>query len=154
VTVDDEIKCGADGCYQVLAPGAVTEAFGWEIIDGGPWCPLHRAEKARTMLKFEEWKRLREQVAKLRAKRNAHAAKNVLGPHMYRKWDEFQSDLVNFHRNNGKLAPAALRTLDPKKFAGIYAVHGRIDVEAESVKLFEAEAKAAETRKWLLGRVE
>jgi hypothetical protein len=150
--MSDEIKCGADGCYQALAPGTELEAFAWDFIEMQAWCPLHRAEKARSMLMAAEEKRLREQVAKLRVKRNAVEAKNVLGPYMYRKWDEFQSDLVNFHRNNGKLAPAALRTLDPKKFTAIYAAHGRIDVEAESVALFKAEAKAAETRKWLMER--
>jgi hypothetical protein len=152
--MSDEIKCGAEGCYQALVPGTSLEAFDWEVIDGSPWCALHRAEKTRSMLKFEEWQRLMAQVAELRAKRNAEHAKRWLTAADYRKWDEFQSDLVNFHRNNGKLAPRALRTLDPVKFIAIYEAHGRIDIEAESVALFEAEKRADETRKWLMNRVE
>lgn len=148
------IWCSDGGCGFTVPTEMVAEAGGWDRVEGEWFCALHRQEAARRALAVAETERMRAKITEFRRARNEVRAKNTLGPAVYRAWDEFQSDMVNFHRETGKPAPAALRVLDPAKFAKIYAAKGRIDVE-EAVKLAEeAEKKANETRRWLLGRVE
>lgn len=147
------VECSADGCTATLTLGLGTGDTSWTVIEGGAWCPLHRVEKERAVGKFEEWVAAREQIEEFRRKRNAFRAKKHLSRRDYRKWDEFQSDLVNFHRNHGKLAPRVLRTLDPLKFTAIVKERGKIDVEEVSNQLLEAESKADGTLSWLLHRL-
>ena len=127
-------------------------AQGWDLIEDFTYCPLHRQEAARRALRAHEDARLRELAVKMRAERNAHRAATCLTRTEYRAWDEFQSDLANFHREHGKPAPAALRTLDPRRWRDQYAKTGRIDVELAADSLSEAEKRAEATRAWLLER--
>lgn len=145
-------KCADPGCaaFKFDTDAALRE--GWDVVEDLLFCPLHRHEAARRALIAVEEKRVRTHLEGLRAQRNAKHAKTWLTADEYRKWDEFQSDLVNFHRNNGKLAPAVLRTLDPLRWRDQYKKTGRIDVELVADSLFEAEKKRAETRNWLMER--
>lgn len=147
-------KCADPGCVAFKFDTDAALREGWDVVEEQLYCPLHRETAARQAFIAAEDRRVRLRIEELRSRRNKEHAKTWLTADEYRKWDEFQSDLVNFHQNNGKLAPAVLRTLDAKKWRDQYKKTGRIDVEAESVALFKAEARAAETRKWLMGRVE
>lgn len=153
-TEDRSGQCSEPGCVAFRFDQAAALGEGWDMVEGALFCPDHKGFAARQALAVAEMTRQRARIDELRAKRNAEKAKRWLKPSDYRAWDEFQSDLANFHKKTGKLAPAALRTLDPVKFTEQYRKTGRIDIELVADSLFEAENRAAETRKWLLGRVE
>jgi len=146
--------CSDGGCGVTVPTETVAKAAGWDQVEGEWFCALHRTAAARRALAAAETARLRAKITELRVERNEIRAQRTLDAAMYRAWDEFQADLVNFHREHGELAPVALRTLDPRQFAKIYAETGKIDIEEAVKAAEEAEKKAEETRRWLATRQE
>lgn len=146
------IGCSDEGCLDTLALGLGIGDTGWDLVEGEAYCPLHRQEAARRALAAAETRRMQERINALRRERNEKLAKTGLSAAEYRAWDEFQGDLVNFHRDHGKLAPVQLRTLDPVRWRAIHTEKGRIDVEAEAEGLFQVEQAAQRTRDWLMNR--
>jgi hypothetical protein len=143
-------------------PACVATAFneehalyqGWDVVEGALFCPSHRQQAARKALAVAETDRLRRVVSDRRRHRNEEVARRNFSAAEYRAWDEFQSDMADFHKKTGKLAPEVLRTMTPMAWRIEYREKGRIDMEKTADALFELEKKARETRKWLLGRVE
>lgn len=141
-------QCMTGGCaaFRFDVDAALRE--GWDQVEGRLYCDLHAPVEARKALAARELEILRARTAaKHRLK-----AKKALNADDYRAWDEFQSDLADYHRASGKPAPAVLRTLDPLVFKAQYHQNGRIDVDEVAHVLHEREDRATETRNWLLER--
>jgi hypothetical protein len=73
---------------------------------------------------------MREQVASARANRDEEVAKKHLTTAEYAAWHEFQQDLVNFQRQNGRRPPSVLRDMRPMNWVQEFRDKGRIDVKA------------------------
>lgn len=147
-------KCAEGGCVHTCASPEEAMALGWDLIEGELYCSLHRQVASRRALQAIELRHLRDRAIEFRRARNHLHARQGLSEKEYRKWDEFQSDLANFHKKHGKLAPEVLRTLDHVRWLKIYQAKGKIDVEGTSAVLFEKEAKANATRDWLFHRLD
>ena len=147
-------KCADDGCVEFKFDDAAALREGWDLIEDKLFCPLHRTEAARRALQEAEMQRLTALMEAKKAARNAYAAKAELSASGYAAWDQFQSDLADYHRDHGKLAPKALRLMEPRKFLAFYAKRGRIDVALAAEAIEAAENRANGTRDWLLGRVQ
>lgn len=126
----------------------VACSLGWDLVEEFTYCPLHRQEAARRAFATAEMERIRAR----QAQENRKNAKVTLNAEEYRQWDNFQSDLANFHKKYGKLAPAMLRTMDAKTFIQNVKASGPIDIEEVADRMFEAEKEADKTRAWLMGR--
>jgi hypothetical protein len=137
---------GGCAAFRFDVDAALRE--GWDQVEGRLYCDLHAPVEARKALAARELEILRARTAaKHRLK-----AKKALNADDYRAWDEFQSDLADYHRASGKPAPAVLRTLDPLVFKAQYRQNGRIDIHEVAHALHEREDRATETRNWLLER--
>jgi hypothetical protein len=147
-------KCADDGCLEFRFDDDAALREGWDLIEDRLFCPLHRPGAARQALQAAELTRFRAWKEKRQAERNAKGARAGLSASGYAAWDQFQSDLADYHREHGKLAPAALRLMEPRKWLAFYARQGRIDVALAAESLEGAEQRANDTRDWLLRRVE
>lgn len=147
-------KCADDGCVEFRFDDEAALREGWDVVDDAPFCPLHRAEAASRALREAEVKRLKGLIEARKARTNALDAKAGLSASGYAAWDQFQADLADYHREHGKLAPAALRLMEPRKWLVFYARQGRIDVALAAEAMEGAENRANSTRDWLLRRVE
>jgi hypothetical protein len=127
-------QCSDPGCpaFRFDPDAALRE--GWHEVDGEPYCPLHGGIASRKARQAHQAEELRARLAK-------PAAKKELPDGDYRAWNEFQSDLADYHKKHGRPAHPALRTLDHRQWLRTYRATGRIDVE-EAVRYTEA-AEAA-----------
>lgn len=150
---DGSGECEDEGCLEFRFDTDAALREGWDSVEGRLYCPLHRQEAARRALAAAEVRRMQETIGRLRRERHEREAKAGLSPAEYRAWDEFQSDLVNFHKTHGKLAPAVLRTMDPRRWLAHYGETGRIDIDQVADELFAKEEAARKTRDWLMHRL-
>lgn len=149
---DCQVKCPMEFCSYGAATEDTAMAVGWGRINDQLYCPLHYGPVARSAKLLEDLRRLQLRVEELRRARNNRIAKEELTRADYRAWDQFQSDLADYHKKTGKLAPKQLRNLDPQTWWEYYRKRGRIDVEIEVANLEASERKANETREWLARR--
>jgi hypothetical protein len=147
-------KCADPGCLEYRFDVSAALREGWDEVEGGLFCPLHRAAAARRALKTAELAQFKARADAFRVQRHELEAKTCLTTPDYARWNEFQQELTRFHKRHGKLAPAALRLLDPRKWLAHTAKNGEINVEKEAEGLYAAEERAEATRSWLIGRVE
>ena len=134
-----QITCADDGCAasEVFRESAL--ALGWLEAGGKLYCPGHGAiQEHRTRMEAES--------ERLAVRANKIWAKEYLSAGDYLAWDEFQSDLVNFHRETGRLAHRELRILSPHAFIRRHRVTGRIDIRLSDESMQAAE-KAYETHR-------
>ncbi len=110
---------------------------GWLVLDGQLWCPVHGTYRAFVARREERKEKIRQQIDRQRMHRNEIVAKKQFSAAEYRAWDEFQSDLADYHKKTGKLAPEVLRTMTPVAWHNEYAQKGRIDVEATAANFEE-----------------
>lgn len=149
----DDMTCSDSGCsaFRFDTDAALRE--GWGRVAGETYCSLHAGYAAfiyTRSVRFLELKAVEER----RALENRNLeAKKTLTRKNYRAWDEFQQDLADFHKKEGRLAHKRIRLLQPREFMKIHGERGRIDIAAEEEKLQAAEDKAQATRKWLTERL-
>jgi hypothetical protein len=143
--ITSDMKCSDPGCvaFRFDVDAALRE--GWLRVEERLYCDLHGPYAA-----FVYVRKLRQEED--RAKKFDTEAKKTLNRRDYRAWDEFQSDLADFHKKTGRLAHERIRTMQPREFMKIHGERGRIDIEAEENVLLEAEKKAQATREWLMRR--
>ena len=142
-------QCMTGGCaaFRFDVDAALRE--GWDQVEGRLYCDLHAPVEARKALAARE---LEIPEGLVPPQNTELKAKKALNADDYRAWDEFQSDLADYHRASGKPAPAVLRTLDPLLFKAQYAKNGRLDIHEVAHILHEREDRANKTRNWLLER--
>lgn len=145
-------QCSDDGCLEFRYDADAALREGWDVVEGKPYCPLHRQEAARRELKAAEIERMRERIEKIRAERHDAEALTELAQLDYARWDEFQRDLADYHKAHGELAPTVLRLMNCRDWLKNYRKLGRIDVELASESLREADSRASATRNWLMRR--
>lgn len=148
----DDMTCSDPGCsaFRFDTDAALRE--GWGRVDGETYCSLHAGYAAfiyARSVQFLEMKAAKERRA---AENRNLEAKKTLNRRNYAAWDQFQSDLADFHKKEGRLAHKRIRELQPRDFLKIHAAGGRIDIGAEEEKLDAAEKKAQATRQWLMER--
>ena len=143
--ITSDMKCSDPGCvaFRFDVDAALRE--GWLRVEERLYCDLHGPYAA-----FVHVRKLRQEED--RAKKFDDAAKKTLNRRDYRAWDEFQSDLADFHKRTGRLAHERIRELQPREFMQIHSTGGRIDIESAEEHIHAAEDKAAATRKWLMER--
>jgi septal ring factor EnvC (AmiA/AmiB activator) len=143
--IDPDMSCSGPGCaaFRFDTDAALRE--GWMRVAGDTYCDLHAPYAAYAYVRAV---RQEEQ----RAKKSDAEAKKTLNRRDYRAWDEFQSDLADFHKEHGRLAHERIRTMQPRDFLKIHAERGRINVQEAEDQLQEAENKAQATREWLMRR--
>jgi hypothetical protein len=141
-------KCSDPGCAEFRFDIDAALREGWDTIDDEPYCPLHHSGASWRARKAELEEELRAQLRVLRAKR---MAKRELSDGDYRAWDAFQSDLADYHKEHGRPAHPALRTLDHRQWLQTYRATGPIDVE-EAVRHTEAAEAAHKSDRERLAR--
>lgn len=119
------MKCAEEGCVEE-SPDVLTEWM-WDMIGDKGYCPLHGPMRVRK-LKREQYRNVTAELMTRRA--NKIWAKAHLDADWYRAWEEFQSDLVNFHRESGKPAHRTLRMMSPQEFREYYRRYGRMNVKS------------------------
>lgn len=135
------VACEQAHCTEFMFDEDAAVRVGWAIVEGQWFCafcaPMATLNSRRAA-----------QVGAQRQMSNASAARRLLNAEEYRAWDEFQSDLANFHRDHGKLAPAELRAMRPGEWVQGYRAVGRIDVEksAENFEKLHKEQEATRER--------
>jgi hypothetical protein len=141
-------QCSDPGCAEFRFDADAALREGWGLLDDEPYCPLHHCGAT--------WRaRKKQQQAEMElraAARRAVDASNVLNAREYAAWDEFQSDLANYHREHGRLAPPSLRMMPPRQWLEIHAHDGRIDVDLASQQIEEDETARRAARDRYLGR--
>jgi hypothetical protein len=129
-------QCEQPHCTEFRFDEDAAVRAGWSWVDGKWMCPFHGPMAALNHRR--DLARTAQRVAQ-----DASAAKRLFNAADYRAWDEFQSDLANFHRDHGKLAPKELRDMRPGEWVQQYRQLGRIDIE-KSAEGLEKVAKARE----------
>jgi hypothetical protein len=127
------VKCTDSNCIAEQATIDEAVGLGWSMIGYFPWCPLH----AYGALREAKKEAVRQQLEVRAHRRNQEVAKKHFTAAEYRAWDEFQSDLADFHKKHQKLAPKVLRLMSPMVWLGEYKEKGRIDVEASAANFEE-----------------
>lgn len=134
--------CHDQSC-QVEYAGSLEEAcsVGWGLVSEFTFCPLHMGPAGFVARREAKKEVMRAQIEAQQAHRNKEVALKHFSAAEYRAWDQFQSDLADYHKKTGKLAPAVLRTMRPMNWLGEYKEKGRIDI-AKTAEYFE-QAKVA-----------
>jgi len=127
------VKCTDSNCIAEQATIDEAVGLGWSMVGYFPWCPLH----AYSALREAKKEAVRQQIEARQRHHNDRVARNRFTAADYRAWDEFQSDLANFHKKTGKLAPKVLRLMTPVVWLSEYQQKGRIDVEASAANFEE-----------------
>ena len=122
----------ADQFCEAETDGLISPLMtGWYELDGETYCPLHGPIEAyqRKMARIRADRKRYFEAKALAARENL--AKQGMTTEEYARWNKFQSDLVNFHKKHGKLAPEGLRLLNPHQWLFRVTKYGDIDVEGE-----------------------
>lgn len=119
-------NCEAHCADPYCSYGALNEEHalwtGWAIVEGELFCPLHHMQA--------RMKRQREALMdEITTRANEITARKNLDKGWYAAWDEFQSDLADFHRATGKHAHKNVRMMTPQQFRDEYRRAGRINVK-------------------------
>ena len=112
-------KCDEEGCVEE-SPDVLTEWM-WDMVGEKAYCPMHGPAQVRKVRKEAQMEAINRRANEIEAKRSFDTG-------WYRAWDEFQSDIANFHRANGRPAHKDIRTMTPHDFRKRYAREGRIDI--------------------------
>ena len=134
-----DASCDATGCadFRFDLDAALRE--GWTEVEEALYCPLHGSVYAYVAKKAAQRAGIDAQISARRRYKDNQVALKYLSAADYRAWDEFQSDMANFHRKHRKLAPKVLRTMRPMEWKQEYAQKGRIDIEATAEYFEHAE---------------
>lgn len=135
------VTCADSGCAAQAFNEEHALYQGWSVVGGALFCPLHGSIAARQVRNQRRILELRELVDAKKAEELQKEAKSWLSARDRLAWDEFQEQLVNFHKKFGKLAPRQLRLLDPQSWLARHTQTGPINVEHEALSLEEAENK-------------
>ncbi len=127
------VWCGDGNCIASMPTLDSAVAVGWSTIKDQPYCPLH----AYGVMREAKKEAVRAEIDRRQAHRNDEVAKKGLSAAEYRAWDEFQSDMADYHKRTGKLAPSVLRTMRPLNWLAEYKDKGRIDIEATAANFEE-----------------
>jgi hypothetical protein len=138
--------CHDQSC-QVEFPGSLEQACsqGWHLIAEFTYCPLHYYGPYREAKK----ERVRADLTAQRRHHEEQVARKMFSAAEYRAWDQFQSDLADFHRDTGKLAPKVLREMMPGTWIQEFKQKGRIDVQKTADWYANAEKTKMERLKGL-----
>jgi hypothetical protein len=128
-------KCGDDGCLEYLEHGDDGRYFGWHRVQDRWYCSLHGPIAERRLRKDAEIAEMRARIESLARERHRAEAKATMPAADYAAWDRFQSDLADYHKAHGRLAPQALRMMSPGAWGRINAASGPIDVEKAAAEL-------------------
>lgn len=135
------VWCSDGGCPLNMPTADSAVSVGWRVVEDKLFCPLHWYGAQRVAEKGAE----RERITTARARRNDEVAQKHLSAVNYRAWDQFQSDMADYHKETGKLAPKVLREMTPMAWAQEYGQKGRLDVKA-TAEYFERAEKTAKGR--------
>lgn len=141
---EDAAKCSTGGCVATSLHDVSALATGWYVVEGQLYCALHGPYVALRSAREAG-------IGRKRAFRNTEVAKKWLSPAELRAWDQFQSDLADYHKKHGKLAHKELRTMTPRVFAWEFSQKGRINVELSTESLESQERQARDTLRGLGG---
>ena len=132
-------NCEARCADQLCSYGALNEEHalwtGWAVVEGELYCPLHHAQARMKASRAAQ----KEHVQR---RHHDSAAKKGFTSAEYAGWDKFQSDLADYHKKHGKLAPKPLRMMNPFQWLYLTKKRGPIDVEAEVQRMDQAKADA------------
>ncbi len=134
---DGQAKCYEAYCSYGTTTAEAALGAGWQEVDGQLYCPLHGPNRAFVARREAKKEAIRVQIDRQRMHRNEIVARKQFSAAEYRAWDEFQSDLADYHKKSGKLAPEVLRTMTPAAWLSEFKQKGRIDVEATAANFEE-----------------
>jgi hypothetical protein len=127
------VWCGDSTC-GVSAPNLeAAAAAGWREVGEAIYCAVHYYGPYREAKK----EKIRAQIEARQRHHDKEVAKKMFSAAEYRAWDQFQSDMADYHKKTGKLAPSVLRTMRPTEWLGEFKEKGRIDIEATAANFEE-----------------
>ena len=118
----EEVTCRSADCFEAVVNEEHALWRGWQLIEGEVWCPLHAPQESRRVRKIHDRELLDHRA-------NEITARETLDKGWYAAWDEFQSDLADFHRATGRHAHKNVRMMTPQQFRDEYRRAGRINVK-------------------------
>ena len=128
----EEARCADPNCYYAAFNEEHALHTGWAVVEGELFCPLHHAQARMKANRAAQKDQVRRSHHDSQAKKGFTAAE-------YAQWDKFQSDLADYHRKTGKLAPKPLRLMNPFQWLYLTKKRGPIDVEAEVQRMDQAQ---------------
>jgi hypothetical protein len=140
-----ENTCSDPYCGAVEQFPEFPDALGWDDVEGRRFCPLHWYTAYREAKK----ERVRNDLTAQRRHHEEQVARKMFSAAEYRAWDQFQSDLADYHRDTGKLAPKVLREMNPSMWVTEFKQKGRIDVQKTADWYANAEKTKMERLKGL-----
>jgi hypothetical protein len=142
---NSEGKCADPFCIAATPYPDLAQAAGWGEAAGKLYCGLHWYTAYREAKK----EKVRADLTAQRRHHEDQVARKMFSAAEYRAWDQFQSDLADYHRDTGKLAPKVLREMNPSMWVTEFKQKGRIDVQKTADWYANAEKTKMERLKGL-----